>query len=523
MQTENMYIAEDLRGGPFCQFANVHHNLGAAALLERAIINREGVLAENGAFAVRTGVHTGRSPKDKFVVAEPTSERHVWWGPVNRPMREDHFESLYQRIISYLKGKDVFVQDCHVGAHPAYRMPIRVITEDAWHSLFARQLFIPQSQPAEKYFNPEFTVINVPGFNAVPEEDGTRSETFIVLNFARKLVLIGGTAYAGEIKKSMFTVMNYLLPQRGVMTMHAAANVGANGRSAVFFGLSGTGKTSLSADPERSLIGDDEIAWSNEGLFNIEGGCYAKCIRLSKPDEPVIYDAIRFGSILENVVIDEETHVLDYNSDAITENTRACYPLKFVKNAISPSLAAAPRNVIFLTCDAFGVLPPISKLTPEQAMYHFISGYSAKVAGTEAGIKEPQATFSACFGAPFMALHPTVYANLLKEKMAEHGTLCWLVNTGWTGGPYGVGKRIGIHHTRAMIKAALNGELQYVETQTDEIFNLAVPSTCPNVPQALLWPRNTWKDREAYDLKARELRQQFEKNYEKCTRKEGLC
>ncbi len=487
-----------------------HLNLSTSTLIEHAVRQNEGLLAGNGALVVRTGSHTGRSPNDKYLVKEPSSENMVWWGPVNRPFAPEQFDRLYQRVQSYLHEKDVYIQDCVVGADPRYQIPTRVITEDAWHSLFARQLFIQTKNTAHA---PEFTLINVPGFRADPAVDGTRSEAFIILNLAKKIVLIGGTSYAGEIKKAMFTVMNYFLPQKKVMTMHASANVGKDGNTALFFGLSGTGKTALSADPERQLVGDDEIGWSADGLFNFEGGCYAKCIRLSKKDEPLIYGAIRFGTVLENVGIDPQTRALNFDDDSVTENTRACYPLTFVENALLPSRAGHPQNIIFLTCDAFGVLPPISKLTPDQAMYHFISGYSAKVAGTEAGIKEPQATFSACFGAPFMALHPAVYAKLLKEKMAEHRVDCWLINTGWSGGPYGVGQRIKIGYTRAMVRAALSGKLAKVETRLDPVFHLMVPTTCPDVPNELLWPRDTWEDPLAYDRKAQELQQRFDKNF----------
>jgi phosphoenolpyruvate carboxykinase (ATP) len=490
---------------------DVYWNLTPAELVERALQQREGVLESGGALVVRTGAHTGRSPKDKFVVKEPSSEAHIWWGNVNQPFDAGTFDRLYRRVLSYLEQKDLYVQDCLVGADPAYQKPIRIITENAWHSLFAAQLFIKRDRNDVAPPAPEYTVIDVPKIEADPNRDGTRSGAFIIINFEKKIVLIGGTAYAGEIKKSMFSVMNYLMPLRGVMSMHAAANVGPNGDIALFFGLSGTGKTSLSTDPQRHLIGDDEIGWSDNGLFNYEGGCYAKCIRLSPKDEPVIYGAIRFGSVLENVVVDEN-RVLDFNNDAITENTRACYPLTFVAGAVLPSRAGHPKNVIFLTCDAFGVLPPVSKLTGDQAMYHFISGYSAKVAGTEAGIKEPQATFSPCFGAPFMPLHPTVYAKLLKKKMEQTGSDCWLINTGWTGGGYGIGTRIKIAHTRAMVRAILNGTLAKVVTNRHPVFHLDVPVSCPDVPDQLLEARETWKDKQDYDRTAQELQKQFDTN-----------
>lgn len=501
----------------------VSWNLSVPALYEAALQRHEGHVAQGGSFVVRTGWHTGRSPNDKFIVREPSSEAHIWWGTVNRPFDCDSFDRLHQRVLAFLQGKPLFVQDCFVGADPDYRRPLRVITETAWHSLFARTLFIVDEAarsaqtfipPQGAGFTPGLTVLHVPTFHGEPERDGTNSPTFIIIHFGKRLILIGGTAYAGEIKKSVFTIMNYLLPLERVLSMHCAANVGAKGDVAIFFGLSGTGKTSLSADRRRTLIGDDEHGWSTRGVFNVEGGCYAKLIRLSPEAEPEIYATTRrFGSILENVVMDPVTRELDLDDDTLTENTRGAYPLAFIPNASTTGMAAHPSNIIMLTCDAFGVLPPIAKLTPQQAMYHFLSGYTAKVAGTELGVLEPQATFSTCFGAPFMALDPNVYANLLGEKIATHRVACWLVNTGWTGGPYGVGRRIAIGHTRAMVEAALNGVLSNAPTQTDPLFGLAAIRRCPGVPDELLDPRSTWKDTAAYEAKARELAVQFQRNF----------
>jgi phosphoenolpyruvate carboxykinase (ATP) len=492
----------------------VHRNDSGAVLAELAVRRGEGLIADNGALVVNTGSRTGRSPNDKFFVKEPGSEGKIWWGKVNRPIEADKFDALLEKALHHLNQKEVFVQDLLLGADPGSQVPIRVVTENAWHALFARQLFIRPTPEQLKKHVPEFTVVHTPDFLAEPKRDGTQSEAYILIHFGRRIVLIGGTQYAGEVKKSMFTLMNYLLPQRGIMAMHSAANVGKAGDTAIFFGLSGTGKTSLSADPERQLIGDDEHGWNDAGVFNFEGGCYAKCIRLSAKDEPQIYNAIRFGSVVENVVIDPSTRKLDYNDDSITENTRVAYPLDYVEGALLPSRAGHPKNIILLTCDAFGVLPPIARLTNEQAMYHFMSGYTAKIAGTEAGVKEPTATFSTCFGAPFMALHPTVYAELLREKMKEHGVHCWLVNTGWTGGGPGVGNRMKIGYTRAMVRAVLDGRLSKVKTHPHPIFQVGVPESCPDVPAEVLDPRKTWKDGAAYDKKARELAAMFVKNFE---------
>ena len=492
----------------------VYWNLSTPSLIEEAIRRREGRLAHLGPLVVRTGQHTGRAPNDKFIVREPSCVDKVWWGKVNRPMEPDKFDLLHRRLLAYLQGKDLFVQDCFAGADPAYRLPIRVITETAWHNLFARNMFIQPNREQLATHVPQFTVINAPNFQADPEVDGTRSEVFVVIHFGRRLVLIGGSQYAGEIKKSIFTVLNFLLPQQNVLSMHCSANIGSNEESAVFFGLSGTGKTTLSADPTRKLIGDDEHGWSDRGVFNFEGGCYAKVIRLSAQSEPEIYETTRrFGTILENVAFDSATGRLDLDDSSLTENTRAAYPISHISNATRDGLGGHPTHIIMLTADAFGVLPPIAKLTPAQAMYYFLSGYTAKVAGTEKGVTEPQATFSTCFGAPFMALSPTVYANLLGAKIARHKVDVWLVNTGWSGGPYGVGQRMKISYTRAMINAALNGELRDIPTTRDPNFGIAVPTSCPNVPAEVLNPRNTWADKAAYDTQARALASMFIDNF----------
>jgi phosphoenolpyruvate carboxykinase (ATP) len=494
--------------------ARVYWNLNTAELYEEIARRSEGVLSNHGALIIDTGEHTGRAAKDKAIVREPSSADKVFWGDVNKDFPQDKFNALRDRMMAHATERDLFVQDTFVGADPKYRLPIRVITELAWHSLFARTMFISGAET--KPHQPEFTIINFPSFQADPQRDGTRSPTFILMDFSQRLVLIGGTSYAGETKKSGFTLMNYLLPQKGVMSMHCSANVGAEGDVAIFFGLSGTGKTTLSADPERRLIGDDEHGWSDDGVFNFEGGCYAKVIKLSEEAEPDIYRTTRmFGTILENVVYDAVTRVIDLDDSRKTENTRASYPLTSISNIVPEGRAGNPRNIIMLTADAFGVLPPVSRLSPEQAMYHFLSGYTAKVAGTERGIKEPEATFSTCFGAPFMVLHPGVYAGLLGEKMAQHNAACWLVNTGWSGGPYGVGNRMKIAYTRAMIRAILNGELATVESIPDPTFGVNVPVACPGVPAEVLQPRNTWADKDAYDRQAADLSRRFNVNFKK--------
>ncbi|MCB0046243.1 MAG: phosphoenolpyruvate carboxykinase [Caldilineaceae bacterium] len=493
---------------------NVYWNLSVPALYEQALARGEGVVAQDGPLIVNTGQYTGRSPKDKFVVKEPSSDEHIWWGDVNVPIDEDRFDELHRRLAAFLQGREVFVRDCWAGADPDYRMPVRVINEYAWHNLFVSNMFIDATDEELENFEPEFVVIDCPSFTADPAYDKTRTSTFILVNFDKKMVLVGGTEYAGEIKKSVFTAMNYYLPFNNVMPMHCSANIGPKGDTAVFFGLSGTGKTTLSADPNRTLIGDDEHGWSDTGVFNFEGGCYAKTIRLSAEAEPEIYDTTHmFSTILENVGFNPATRVVDLDDGSRTENTRAAYPISSIPNATLDGQGGHPQNIIFLTADAFGVLPPISKLTTEQAMYHFISGYTAKVAGTERGVTEPQATFSACFGAPFMAQRPSVYAKLLGKKIDEHNVNCWLVNTGWTGGPYGVGSRMKIAYTRAMVNAALDGELNDAEYAADPIFGVQIPVHVPNVPDEVLQPRNTWDDKNAYDKQAAKLASMFQENF----------
>src|SRR5947209_12062340 len=491
-----------------------HFNLCPGPLVEHSIRRHEVSLAANGAIVGYTN-RTGRSPKDKFIIRDEMTERTVHWGAVNAPLEPEKFDALYAPVMEHLRGRDLYVQDLFCGADPAYRLPLRIVNEYAWHNLFVRQLFIRPTQEELRNHRPEFTVISAPEFKADPKRDGVNSEVFILLNFMRRTVLIGGTSYAGEMKKCIFSVMNYLLPPRNVFPMHCSANVGHDGVSALFFGLSGTGKTTLSADPSRDLIGDDEHGWSADGIFNFEGGCYAKCIKLSQKNEPQIWDALRFGCVLENVTLDPVTRIPDYNDDSKTENTRAAYPVDFIENAVIPGLGGHPKNVVFLTADAFGVLPPISKLSPEQAMYHFLSGYTAKVAGTEAGVKEPTATFSTCFGAPFMILRPKVYAELLGKRLEEHSAQCWLVNTGWSGGRYGVGKRMSLKYTRAMVTAAVNGSLLKAQFEIEPSFGLSIPKAVPGVPSELLNPRNAWKDKADYDKMAAQLAELFAKNFEK--------
>ncbi len=490
---------------------NVYKNLSVPRLVEESLKRGEGFLTESGALNVYTGKYTGRSPHDKFIVDEPSVHNKIWWGN-NKPIEKEHFDSLLKQLSAYLQNRDIFVFDGFAGADPKYRLPIRVINEFAYQNLFCRQLFIVPSVEELTSHEPGFTLICAPGFKADPKTDKVNSEAFIIISFEKKLVIIGGSQYAGEIKKSIFSVMNYLMPEAGVLSMHCSANVGEDGSTALFFGLSGTGKTTLSADPHRYLIGDDEHGWTEEGIFNFEGGCYAKCINLTREKEPQIYDAIKFGSVLENVMVDENTGIPDYDSDKITENTRAAYPVEFIPGAVIPGVGGHPKTVVFLTADAFGVLPPISKLNREQAMYYFISGYTSKLAGTERGITEPQATFSSCFGSPFLPLSPMVYAKLLGEKIGKHNSNVFLVNTGWTGGSYGVGKRMNLKYTRAMIKAALDGDLDLVKYEQDPIFGLKIPKTCPNVPSEILSPRNTWKDKAAYDKTAAKLAESFAEN-----------
>lgn len=497
--------------------ASIFWNLSTAALYEEAVARREGTVVTGGAIVCRTGPHTGRSPRDRFLVDEPSSSANINWGEVNRGISVEQFEAVHKVVVEHLKGKDLFVQDCYAGADPAYRLPVRVVTEQAWHSLFARHMLITESDRAKLGDHvPELTVINAASCLADPAKHGTHSEVFILLDLAKKLVLIGGTSYAGEIKKSVFSVMNYLLPLRRVMPMHCSANVGQSGDSALFFGLSGTGKTTLSSDPGRRLIGDDEHGWSDQGIFNFEGGCYAKMIRLSADAEPQIYATTRkFGTVLENVTVDPVTRQLDFDDDSATENTRGAYPLVAIDSYVKSGQGEHPRHLFMLTADAFGVLPPIARLTPPAAMYHFLSGYTAKVAGTERGVTEPTATFSTCFGAPFMIWPPTTYSTLLGERIAEHGTTCWLVNTGWTGGPFGVGHRMPIVHTRALISAALSGALDNVACVSDPVFQVDVPVLCPGVPTEVLRPRGTWANGSDYDAQAEKLAKMFAKNFEK--------
>jgi phosphoenolpyruvate carboxykinase (ATP) len=488
-------------------------NLPMAALYEEAVRRQEGAIAAGGPLVCRTGQHTGRSPNDKFIAREASSEGNINWGKVNRPMEQAQWDALHQDFLASVQDKELYVLDCHAGADPAYRLPVRIITELAWHNLFCRNLFIDDPAAAAAHA-PEFTVIDAPSFKADPKRHGTNSEVVIALNFAKRLVLIGGTSYAGEMKKSIFSVLNYVLPLRNVLSMHCSANVGPSGDTALFFGLSGTGKTTLSSDPHRELIGDDEHGWSDRGVFNFEGGCYAKTIKLSAEAEPQIYATTqRFGTVLENVVFDPETRALDLDDARHTENTRAAYPISFIDNAVPSGLGGHPQNIVMLTADAFGVLPPIARLTPQGAMYHFLSGYTAKVAGTEKGVTEPNATFSTCFGAPFLPLAPGRYAKMLGEKIDQHRARVWLVNTGWSGGPYGTGRRMKIAFTRAMIRAALSGALDAVAYQHDSRFNLDVPVACPDVPAEVLNPRATWAKPAEYDAQALKLATMFAENF----------
>lgn len=512
MTTLEKNIIERSVTSDFLKYASqVYHNLSPATLIEHAIQRGEGQLAANGAFNASTGKHTGRSPKDKYVVRDGEVDELIAWGAVNQPMEPEVFDRLMARALAYVQNRPLYVQDCFVGADPRHRLSVRVVTEFAWHNLFAQQLFVRPTPEERVDFQPQVVVLDVPGLRMDPECDGTRSETVIAMDLSAGYVLIAGTAYAGEIKKSIFSIMNFWLPQKGIFPMHCAANQGESGDVALFFGLSGTGKTSLSADPSRLLIGDDEHGWSNDGVFNFEGGCYAKCIRLSEKNEPDIWNAIRFGSVLENVVIAQDTRIPDYDDASITENTRAAYPLTYIQNALEPSVGGHPLNIFFLTCDAFGVLPPISKLTTEQAMEQFLLGYTAKVAGTEVGVTEPEMTFSTCFGSPFLPLPPREYARLLGDKLNQHPAQVWLVNTGWTGGAYGTGARISIQYTRALIHAALDGSLKHVETQVDPFFGLHVPVSCPGVPSEILQSRQTWQDPAAYDAQARRLAEEWAK------------
>jgi len=489
-------------------------NLTPAELVEETLLNGQGALTDTGALAVDTGEFTGRSPKDRFVVCDENTENSVWWGDINIKFTQENFDKLHAKVAAYLQNKEVYVRDCYACADPKHRLNIRVATEYPWSNLFANNLFLRPTQDELKDFAPDWKIICAPGFYADPAVDGTRQHNFAILNFTKKMILIGGTAYTGEIKKGIFSVLNYVLPhERNVLSMHCSANVGKGGDTAIFFGLSGTGKTTLSADENRKLIGDDEHGWDGDTIFNFEGGCYAKCIDLTQEKEPQIFDAIKFGAIVENTNFFENTSTVDYTNTDKTENTRAAYPIHHIDNIVVPSIAKNPKNIFFLTADAFGVLPPISKLTPGQAMYHFISGYTAKVAGTEVGVTEPQQTFSACFGAAFLPLHPTKYATLLGEKMRENNVNVWLINTGWSGGSFGVGSRIKLRYTRAMITAAMDGLLDNVEFVNHSVFGLAMPTSVPDVPAELLQPRETWTDKDAYDATANKLAAAFVKNF----------
>jgi len=495
--------------------AGVHRNLTIGKLVEAALKKEGAVLTDTGALSINTGKYTGRSPGDRFIVDEPGIHDKVDWGKINVPISSERFENLYNKMQSYIKDKELYVFDGFVGADRNYRMPIRVINEFASQNLFAQQLLIKPKEGELEGFEPEYTVIAAPGCHADAAADGTNSEAFIILSFSKKIVLIGGSMYCGEIKKSIFTVMNFLLPQKGVMPMHCSANIGEAGDVALFFGLSGTGKTTLSADKGRSLIGDDEHGWTNDGVFNFEGGCYAKCIRLSKENEPQIWNAIRFGAVVENVVLDPETGIPDYDSEQFTENTRAGYPVTYIDNAVEEGLGGNPSTIVFLTADATGVLPPISKLSKEQAMYHFMSGYTSKLAGTERGIVEPTATFSTCFGAPFMPMKPQVYAELLGKKIDENNARVFLVNTGWSGGSYGVGKRMKLSYTRAMVNSAISGKFDNAEYEVDPIFGVAIPTECPGVPAEVLKPVNVWQDKGSYEKTAVKLAKDFNANFQK--------
>lgn len=495
---------------------HVHRNLSTPQLVEAAIARGEATLAANGAVVARTGARTGRSPRDKFIVHDDSTRDKIHWGKVNQPFPREHFRALLDRVVAHMTERDLYVMDLYSGADQNYRLPTRFICEYAWHALFVRQLFVRPAPVDVARYTPQFTIIAAPELEAVPMRDGTKSSTFIITDFTDRIILIGGTRYAGEMKKSIFGVMNYLLPERNVFPMHCSANIGAEGDTALFFGLSGTGKTTLSADPARRLIGDDEHGWSADGVFNFEGGCYAKCVDLSEEKEPQIFHAIRFGSVLENVVIDPRTGVPDYTDVRFTENTRAAYPIDFIANAMIPGLGSHPSNVLFLAADAFGVLPPVARLNPNQAMYHFLSGYTAKLAGTEAGLgSEPVPEFSACFGSPFLPLAPGLYAEMLGSRLRDHNAQCWLVNTGWSGGAFGVGKRMSLNITRAIVNSILDGTLTQSEYAVEPAFGLSIPTQCPNVPPDILNPRNMWADKNAYDAQAALLASKFEENFRK--------
>ena len=492
-----------------------HWNLSIPALYQHSLQRGESELAAGGGLVVTTGEYTGRSPKDKYIVDEPENTGNIWWGPVNNKISPEHFNTMRNRMLAYMQHKEVFVQDCYAGADPDYRIKVRVVTEQAWHSLFTQNMFINPKVEEHDNFEPDFTVLHAPNLQSIPAIDGTGSEVFVMLNFAEKLILVGGSHYTGEIKKTIFSVMNYLLPAQGVLPMHCSANIGEKGDTAIFFGLSGTGKTTLSSDPTRTLIGDDEHGWSDNGVFNFEGGCYAKAINLSREAEPEIYDAsMRFGTVLENVTLDPYTKYPNFDDGSLTENTRSSYPLHYIPGTSDTGMGGQPENIVMLTADAFGVLPPISQLTADQAMYHFLSGYTARLAGTERGVDTPQATFSTCFGAPFLPRHPTVYAKLLGETIRKSGAKCWLVNTGWSGGAYGTGERMKIAHTRTMVRAAVEGKLASVAVAPDPNFGLLIPDAVPDVPKEVLNPKETWADKKGYDSAARDLAQRFEANFE---------
>ncbi|MBX7093795.1 MAG: phosphoenolpyruvate carboxykinase (ATP) [Flavobacteriales bacterium] len=494
--------------------ANAYWNLTPAELVEETLVNGQGVLTDTGALAIETGEFTGRSPKDRFIVFDSKTENTVWWGDINIKFTPEKFDALYNRMKAYMANRDVYVRDAYACADNNYRLNLRVVCEYPWSNLFAYNMFLRPEASELETFKADWHIVCAPGFLADPAIDGTRQHNFAVINFTRQMIIIGGTGYTGEIKKGIFSVLNYLLPQeRNTLSMHCSANIGKDGDTAVFFGLSGTGKTTLSADPNRGLIGDDEHGWGDGSVFNFEGGCYAKTIDLTEEKEPQIWKAIKFGALLENIGFVENTSTVDYNDSSITENTRVSYPIHHIENAVKPSIGGNPKNIFFLTADAFGVLPPISQLSPEQAMYHFISGYTAKVAGTEVGVTEPQTTFSACFGRAFLPLHPAKYAALLGKKMKENNVRVWLVNTGWSGGSYGVGERIKLRFTRAMITAALNGSLEGQEFETLPVFNLNIPKSCPDVPTEILNPRNTWADKNAYDATLNKLAGEFVKNF----------
>lgn len=494
----------------------VNYQLSPAELTEQTVLRGEGILNDTGALLINTGKFTGRSPKDKFTVKDALTENAVHWNDFNIPFEEKHFFQLKEKMLAYLEDKEIWVRDCYACADESFRLRLRVVNENPWSNLFCYNMFIRPAEADLETFEPHWHIIQAPGFKANPAEDGTRAENFAVISFTHKTILIGGTGYTGEMKKGIFTMLNFVLPTRAnILSMHCSANMGKDGDTAIFFGLSGTGKTTLSADPNRLLIGDDEHGWDNDSVFNFEGGCYAKCIDLSEEKEPEIYHAIRPGALVENVTFIEGTNKIDFSSKKITENTRVSYPLSFISNALEPSIGKTPKNIFFLTCDAYGVLPPISKLSAGQAMYQFISGYTAKVAGTEAGVTEPKSTFSACFGAPFLPLHPGQYAEMLGKKINETKVNVWMINTGWSGGAYGVGSRMKLPYTRAMITAALEGNLDHVDYEAHPIFGMMMPTGCPGVPAEILNPRNTWSDKEAYDAQARNLAQQFIRNFEK--------